>query len=577
MQQDKKKQELSLSLLSIALISALSFSSTAIAADSDGDGLEDSIERMYAWNPYNAISPGKTDSDLDGLTDLTEVKAFTNPYDANDPVLNGASDDDHDNLPKGLEVFLLGTNPDKADTDCDGENDDVDPNPLDGSCAPDPGADMSDDITINGNPDDDQVFSIGIPINLIYTVDYSDGSSISTSTLPDDASYMTWSISAIDNANLVNVSLNETTGQLVFNEGVDKGDSFTVKASVKEYPDVFDEIIVIAGGGVPNGESEITIKDDSSDNQSFPKGDPIQLIYTVDYTDGNPISTDGVDDSDFMQWSVSPEENLTLNKDTGILVFGDEFPVGTSVVVTAALKDNLDITDTIEIFADDALPRVLKIQSVKQAEEPSTDGRFTLTVTPAFNVDTTVNFDIGGSATNGVDYTTIPTSLTFPANTTTKAIYVDVKDDQNVESTETVILTLLTSDVYELSNYKTATVNIKDQIYIVPMTVSVQCNVSGGFFAPINTQLWTRVTNNTSQTGWINTQAGWKSVPPYSVEYQVNYQHKTNAGGSVVERFTDANGKSFSFPPDEQRCRWEPGHDANGKWADSYAGYNQRP
>ncbi|NRD73020.1 hypothetical protein HQQ94_07155 [Shewanella sp. VB17] len=128
----------SLSILSATLVVALSFSSAAMAADSDGDGLDDSIERMYGWNPYDANSPGETDTDLDGLTDLTEYKAYTNIFDENNPVYDGASDDDGDTLPKGLEVFLMGTDPDNPDTDGDALRDDVDPNPVSPAVGPGP-------------------------------------------------------------------------------------------------------------------------------------------------------------------------------------------------------------------------------------------------------------------------------------------------------------------------------------------------------------------------------------------------------------------------------------------------------
>ncbi|NRD74180.1 hypothetical protein HQQ94_13220 [Shewanella sp. VB17] len=342
-----------LSIMSIALFATLSFSSAAMAADSDGDGLDDSIERMYGWNPYDANSPGEDDYDRDGLTDLTEYKAFTNIYDPNNPVTDGASDNDGDTLLKGLEVFLMGTDPDKADTDCDGVNDNLDANPVDGSCSPALSADMFDDITIYGDFLDEQVFSIGVPIDMVYTVDYQGSPSISTSDIDDDSTYMTWEVSALGNSNLAYVFLDKRTGLLTFNEGVDEDDRFKVTAFVNEYPDTSDEIIVVAGSGIPNGDSRITISNDSSDSQSFPKGEDIPLNYTVDYTYGDPISTDGNNDSATMVWSVPSEDNLTLNKDTGILVFGDDFPAETSVVVTATLKENLEITDTIEIFAKD--------------------------------------------------------------------------------------------------------------------------------------------------------------------------------------------------------------------------------
>ncbi|NRD74181.1 hypothetical protein HQQ94_13230 [Shewanella sp. VB17] len=460
------EKNFSLCIMSAALVAALSFSSTAMAADSDGDGLDDSIERMYGWNPYDANSPGETDTDKDGLTDLTEYKAFTNMYDPNNPVDKGDTDDDGDTLPKGLEVFLMGTNPDKADSDCDGVDDNLDANPVDGSCAPNPGADMTDDITIDSDPADGQTFSIGVPVELVYTVDYEGSPSISTSDIDDDSTYMTWEVSALGNSNLGYVSLDITTGQLTFNEGVNKDDQFTVKASVNEYPDVFDEIIVVAGSGIPDGDSEITIEGNPNDGRDFPKGEAIPLIYTVDYTDGNPISTDGIDDSDTMAWTVSPSEDVTLDVDAGTLVFGEGFSVGSSATVTATLNGYPAITDTIEVVAAEAIiPTVLTIVASKHASEPNTNGRFTLTATPAFDVATVVNLNITGTAINGTDYTAIPSSFTFPAGSSSETIDVIVKDDTLEEPTETVITTLVASEDYELSTSPAATVNIEDQVY----------------------------------------------------------------------------------------------------------------
>ncbi len=53
-----------------------------------------------------------------------------------------------------------------------------------------------------------------------------------------------------------------------------------------------------------------------------------------------------------------------------------------------------------------------------------------------------VNYSIGGTATNGSDYASIPTGVIFAANSATVTVIVDPTADTTVEDDETVILTL---------------------------------------------------------------------------------------------------------------------------------------
>ncbi len=82
--------------------------------DTDGDGLEDNIERQLNLNPR------LFDTDGDGLTDFEEVRTyFTNP---------GAVDTDNDaagdtRFLDGSEVLLRGTSPNLSDTDGDNRTD----------------------------------------------------------------------------------------------------------------------------------------------------------------------------------------------------------------------------------------------------------------------------------------------------------------------------------------------------------------------------------------------------------------------------------------------------------------------
>ena len=68
---------------------------------------------------------------------------------------------------------------------------------------------------------------------------------------------------------------------------------------------------------------------------------------------------------------------------------------------------------------------------------------FTVTQSATSSTDTVVAFTLGGTATEGSDYTAITHSVTIPANTTTATITIPVINDALVEPTETVTVTLV--------------------------------------------------------------------------------------------------------------------------------------
>ncbi len=81
--------------------------------DDDGDGMPDSWENGYGFDPLDAID-STFDSDGDGLSNLQEFSNDSEPFDG---------DTDDDGLGDGYELFISKTDPADYDTDGDGVSD----------------------------------------------------------------------------------------------------------------------------------------------------------------------------------------------------------------------------------------------------------------------------------------------------------------------------------------------------------------------------------------------------------------------------------------------------------------------
>jgi hypothetical protein len=75
---------------------------------------------------------------------------------------------------------------------------------------------------------------------------------------------------------------------------------------------------------------------------------------------------------------------------------------------------------------------------------------YTFTRTGAITSSLIVNYGITGTATNGTDYATIGTSVTFAANSATAIVTVNPTADTIIENNETVALTLATGIGYTI-------------------------------------------------------------------------------------------------------------------------------
>ncbi len=123
---------------------------------------------------------------------------------------------------------------------------------------------------------------------------------------------------------------------------------------------------------------------------------------------------------------------------------------------------------------------------------------FTVSRSGPTNLDLLIAYHVGGTASNGVDYTKLPGSVTIPAGASTADIVVDVIDDTLAEGTETVVLEVMPPNCpaiyppppgcYVVGPSNRAVAYIRDdEATNAPPTVSIVSPANGAtFLAPAN-------------------------------------------------------------------------------------------
>jgi len=109
------------------------------------------------------------------------------------------------------------------------------------------------------------------------------------------------------------------------------------------------------------------------------------------------------------------------------------------------------------------LPAVsLAASDPSAAETGGNVGTFTLTRNGGTAASLTVQWAIGGSATNGSDYVTLGTSVVIPAGSATATVTVTPVDDAVFEGSESVVVSLVGDPAYTFVAGTSATVTLAD-------------------------------------------------------------------------------------------------------------------
>ena len=166
---------------------------------------------------------------------------------------------------------------------------------------------------------------------------------------------------------------------------------------------------------------------------------------------------------------------ITLKMNNTVIFTFNNPSIYTNGNIMLGYVDAFDSTGTPDTFVvyDDVrvigtVPTV-NVFSNSFGAEPGTgitNGSFTISRNGGTNAALTVNYAITGSAVNGTDYQTLPTSIVIPIGAfSTNVTYVPLSDNL-VETNETVILTLSANANYDItgSNPLAATNIIKDTL-----------------------------------------------------------------------------------------------------------------
>ena len=212
---------------------------------------------------------------------------------------------------------------------------------------------------------------------------------------------------------------------------------------------------------------------------------------------------------------TDPESNETVN-----ITFGN----------LAATSLAVDITDAavLTIIDDDASSISIDDPTIAEGSSGNTDLTFTVSLDKAGTAPITVDYAItGGTATSGDDYIILADgTLTFATGETSKTVVISVIGDTNVETNETIELTLTnaTGAAFIVDASGTATITNDDSAAVtiadisaneddgtVTVTASLNNGVQGGFTVNASTTDGTATTTDSDYTaisGEVLTFAG---------------------------------------------------------------------
>ena len=134
--------------------------------------------------------------------------------------------------------------------------------------------------------------------------------------------------------------------------------------------------------------------------------------------------------------------------------------------------------DSVTVNAFTPATVTVTASDANASETGPDNGTFTFTRSGSTAAALVVQYRVGGTATNGIDYASLSGSVTIPAGAASATVTVRPVDDANAEASETVDVTVLPDGAYTVGNPPSATVTIADNDRPVVTIVATDASAS---------------------------------------------------------------------------------------------------
>jgi len=384
-----------------------------------------------------------------------------------------------------------------------------------------------------------------VPITVTYTVS---GTAVSgtdftplsgTVTIPANSTSITFPVKVMNDtiaetAETVIVTLNTITSTMPFVKGAADKDTVII------YDDDTEQVIISASdpdAAEPSDGGQFTIR--------IASGKPVTADVVLDLTITG-TATNGTDYASIPLTITIPNGSSNVTIPVTVIddnrIEGKETVIITLTKLTSAVKYDIGKlkTDTVTIADEDAANLAIEMVATKAdaaepGDGPTDKGEFTVRLVSGKLADKpiTVQYEVGGSAQNAIDYDSIPAQVVIPAGSNGIKIPITVIDDTKPEGIENIALTInkITGYLAFTGLNSSATVQIADNDTVTTaawMSTDVTGKVSSG-----NSIRYTIHVSNGSDTDQVNVIIK-DVVPTYTVFVSAEDGIKPDASGLLT-------------------------------------------
>ena len=273
-------------------------------------------------------------------------------------------------------------------------------------------------------------------------------------------------------------------------------------------------------GAEPQGDIDVLVV--SQDNGEVEVDSDRLTFAPADWDTPQIITVTGVDDTD-VDGDVTVNINVAIEEPAADTAFDG---LGTRTVAVINQDDDQFVADIIN--ASNAVESTL------------TNGGFTIELDQPnlTGGDLSVNYSIGGSATAGTDYTALSGVATIANTQTSVVVNIAPIDDNIVELTENIIITLIAGTGYTIGSDNTVTIGVESEDTATITIEDVSENEDDGAITV------TATLDNAVTTGFtVNGILADGTATSADNDYSTGGSRQMNFNGSASET------KSFQITP----------------------------